>query len=304
MLKLNRVVIPIGLKCNFNCRYCLRDISKTPLPEVISEDMKQYLQTITSDWCESVIITGGEPLLYFERVKEIFSYIPKTTHKCIISNCSMITQEIVNYINENDIEVHLSHDGAETEYLRGVDVLKNPKLRDLIRQIKILMVFAVVTNINTNIRANYEDTVKKLGRRDIIYKTNAVYQTPTNKDLIDGFDYDEFARTFEDFLWNISEYTPYYCNCRLKDSKERVLGVNIDLQGNVIGMTTSHKFGTIYNSKEEIIKAQDEWLIKEAKYCNSVNCIYRNRCVIQRELASEHFCKCNMITGECYGQFD
>ena len=303
MLKINRICIPLGLSCNFNCKYCFRNIARRELPSELSEDMKEYLRSLSPEWCESVIMSGGEPLLYFDKIKEVLSYVPANVHKCIMSNCSLLTQEIVDYMNDNNIELHLSHDGAETEYLRGVDVLKDPVIANLVKQVKILMVFAVVTNRNTDIRANYEDTAAKLGRRDFIYKTNAVYETPTNKDLILGFDYDEFARTFEYYVHTILEYSPHYCNCTIKDSKSRSNGFNVDLHGNVIGMATLTKLGTIHNSKEELIAAQDA-SEPDTGYCNNSGCLYKDRCTSQRQLASPHFCKCSHIMGECYGQFD
>lgn len=299
----NRICIPFGLKCNFQCKYCYRDIQRLELPSDLSEAMKCYLQQVSPSWCESVLASGGEPLIYFNKIKEVFAHVPKDVHKCIMTNGSLLTQEIVNYINSNDIELHLSYDGAMTEFLRGVDVLNNERLLNLIRQVRTLMIFSVVTKYNTDIKANYEYTVNKLGREDFIYKTNAVFQTPTNKALIDGFDYDEFARTFNYYVFNILEYSPHYQNVDIKDPHLRTLGCNIDLHGNVIGMATMNKYGTIFDDRDTLIKRQLE-LDLDSGFCRSQNCLYRDRCMQQRPLASEHSCRIEKITGEIYNEFD
>ena len=238
-------------------------------------------------------------MLYLDTIKEVFSYVPKDIHKCIMSNCSLLTQDIVDYMNENDIELHLSHDGAMTKYLRGVDVLENKKLRNLIAQVKILMVFSVVTSKNCDVVANYKDTVTKLGREDIIYKTNAVYDTGYNKELVEGFDYDLFMKSFAEFTMYYSNYTPFYDSCYMNRGKsKRRGGYNVDLHGNVRSMNYLTIYGNVYNTYEELERNKEK--TEDVSYCNGKNCGFKDRCKIMKTLASEHFCKCAKITEEVY----
>ena len=95
MLKLERVCVPLSLDCNLHCRYCYRDKEKL-----------DKIRNLSPEWCEAVVASGGEPLMHFDKVKELFSYVPKNIHKKIMSNCTLLTQEIVDYINENEIVLY------------------------------------------------------------------------------------------------------------------------------------------------------------------------------------------------------
>ena len=105
MIKLNRVCVPLTLDCNLHCKYCYRDRERLDIPD-FSDDMKAYLCQLSPDWCEAVIASGGEPLLHWDKVKELFSYVPHNVHKKIMSNCLLLTEDIVSYINDNEIELH------------------------------------------------------------------------------------------------------------------------------------------------------------------------------------------------------
>lgn len=300
MLDLGRVCIPIGLKCNLHCKYCFRDMSKvTNIPLELNEDMRKYLQQLNPQITESVIISGGEPLIYLDTLKEVLSLVPKNIHKCIMSNCTLLNQDIVDYMNENNIELHLSHDGKHTKYLRGVDVLDNDKIRNLIKQVNTLMVFSVVTNKNCDVVENYLDTTSRLGRDDIIYKTNAVYDTGFNKELIEGFNYDLFYRSFAEFMCEYHSYSPYYDNHYAGKGKEsRRGGFNVDLHGNVRSMNYLTIYGNVYNTYDELEANKEK--SEDVTFCNNYNCGFKDRCKSMKTLASEHFCKCIKIMEDVY----
>ena len=77
LLLLKRVIIPISNRCNLHCKYCYRDNeNRAPIP-ALSDDMKMYLQQLTPDRTECVGVTGGEPLLEFDKIKQIQKNIIK-----------------------------------------------------------------------------------------------------------------------------------------------------------------------------------------------------------------------------------
>ena len=124
MFKIKRICVPLSFHCNLHCKYCYlgnRDFKSLNF----TVDMIDYLHNLSPEWCQCVCATGGEPLLYFDKVKELFSYVPRNVHKKIISNCTLLTQEMVNYINDNAIELSFSHDGFFTKFLRGIDIRKD-----------------------------------------------------------------------------------------------------------------------------------------------------------------------------------
>ena len=169
MIKLPRICIPIGLECNLSCRYCFRDKSRRELPSKISNLMKDFLRQLDPETCEVVCINGGEPLLYFEIITELFSYVPNNIHKKIITNGTLLTPEIVDYINNNNIELCVSHDGKNTQYLRGVDILKDSNIVKLLNQVHTLTIQTVVTQYSNDIMDCYNYIVNSLGRCDFHY---------------------------------------------------------------------------------------------------------------------------------------
>lgn len=288
MIKLKRVCIVIGLACNFNCRYCYRDFNRKELPKELSENMQKFLSTLTSD-CESVIISGGEPLLYWNKILEIFSYIPKNIHKKIMTNGSLLTEEIVKYANDNNIEIYVSHDGENTKYLRGIDIFENKEILKLVRKIRLLTIGTVVTNKSNDVVKCYNYITKKLKRGNFIYRYSNLMDTGYIKDLIDNFDYNLFFKSRLEFINNYSTITQYYKSYYVR---EKVDGFNVDLAGNIIGIPTLIKYGTISDDYEQCVKVKQ---LLEDKRCIDKKCPVYGKCKGITQAMSEHYCKCVLI---------
>ena len=255
MLDLNRICVPLSLDCNLHCKYCYRDKEKRYVPE-FNEGMIGYLMARTPDRCEAVVASGGEPLLHWDRVKALFSYVPKNVHKKLMSNCILLTQEIVDYLNENEIELATSHDGPKTKFLRGYDILDNPKIRDLVKQVKILRIVNVVTKYNLDTWEDYFDTASRLGRCDFNYLGTPLLDIPAQHDLIDGFDYDKWMSLWNQFL--VSPYMvrlPWYKGKTLHPKRTfrvRHVDFNVLPDGTVCGMANiCSKYGTIYDTVDK-----------------------------------------------------
>lgn len=291
MLKLDRVCIPLGFKCNFKCKYCYRGLNRFTPEFKLSKLMEDYLKSLSKDWCSSVIMSGGEPLLYFNKLKKVFSYVPKDVHKKVMSNGSLLTQEMVDYFNENNIEFHLSHDGECTKDLRGIDVLDNTELKFLINQLNILTIFSVCTNKNPDIIKNYEYIRNKLGRSNFFFIPYPVYNNGNCEDLIKDFDYDVFESSFREYRDTIYSPVSYYC----LDGEYKHFLFNVDLGGNVIDKNSSMKLGTVQDNLEDLLKIRD--FIYKDSYCFKSDCPIKRYCKGILENASEHYCKCTRIAG-------
>lgn len=251
--------------------------------------MKKYLTQIDPSWCEALVFTGGEPLLYLPTIKEILKITAPLLHKRIYTNGSLLTQEIVDYLNENQVEVTISHDGRMTEYLRGRDVLTEKDLLDLIRQINTLSIMSVITNKNTDIIDNYNYIVEKLDREDISYYPYQVYDNGYCKELIDGFNYDEFGRTWREYRNTI--YIPNVHTTLENEIKKNLF--NVTLEGNVVDKNTLEQYGTVFDTVEYCMENRDKAYAN--KYCANSNCKIKHKCKAPKENASEHYCKCIKI---------
>src|SRR5574344_1752281 len=278
MLNISRVCIPITFNCNFKCKYCFREIPHPlELPNITNE-FKEYLFSRKKENCEAVAVTGGEPLLKFNLIKEIFSYVRPEMHKKIISNGSLLTKEIVNYMNDNNIELMLSYDGPNTKYLRGVNVLDDPKILELVKKIKNLTLSITVAKGSENI---YEDYL----------------------DMINRLDYNLFKKSLLKYYNNMrlnfdSMYLHYSYNKRFR-------AINILLNGTAVDMTSLSKVGTIHNNIEEIIKNIED--LPSNNFCKSyVNCPIRDVCGRQEQTCSEHIAKVELCINEVWNilQYD
>ena len=308
MLKLNRVCIPLTLDCNLHCKYCYRDKEKLDVISEFTEEMKDYLRNLSPDWCEAVVANGGEPFLRFDKLKEFFDCVPKTIHKKILSNCTLLTQEIVDYINENEIELHISHDGPRTKFLRGVDILENPKIRDLIYQVKLVSCLGVITKYNTDCWKNYFDTLTKLGRSNIRYMSMPLMDIPSQHDLIDGFNYEEWYRTYlqvkvsplrEKYL----PLFPWYDGQLIKKEfihkpgrgEGRPVYFNVLPNGIICGMTKiCSVYGSVFDENYENIRKK-AINSGDMDYCIKVNCEFKNGCDCDAQSATDHTCKCRRL---------
>lgn len=291
MIKLTRVCIPLGLDCNFKCRYCYRDFCRKQIPSNLSDCMKEYLQQLTPDITESVCMSGGEPLIYWNTIQEIYKYIPQDIHLKIMTNGSLLTKEIVDFANQTNSEIFVSHDGKYTKFLRGIDIFENQDKLKLIRSIKNLVVNSVITNKNTDVVKNYLYIKDKLQREDFVYRFVNLMDTGYANNLIKDFNYNTFAKSYYEYCYKYKTEVPYY-NRLSRDRKYNNGGFNLDLDGNVIGMNTLNKYGTIYNTYEECYL---KMLEVENLYCSKINCPLLYNCQTVKQGVSKHTCRCVKI---------
>ena len=286
MLVSSYLSIPIGMACNLNCRYCFRAMGKTRIPR-LNDLMRGYLEQLDTSVTKRMSITGGEPLLYLDRVKEILS-VNDRIHKIIITNGTLLSDETLKYFNDNHIEMRLSHDGPATKNHRGVDIFETPDLLNLVRQAEQLSINCVVTNQNTNCMETLDWFKETIGRDDFIVRFMPLYNEKENADLLKGFDYAAFAKTNKK-VYRIIPRKPAYedVNFKRKENNLPKLGINILPNGDVVSCATLVKYGTVNDSAEIIYKrilALDEF-----KNCRKNQCQSFYGCV--KQYASPHYCR-------------
>lgn len=253
-IKLKRVCVPLGLDCNLNCRYCYRNLGKDTVGK-FTPLMIDFLNHLDCRTTESVIASGGEPLLYFAHLKELFSYIPENIHGKIMTNGSFLNENIVSWANREDIEIQISWEGdGVTEQLRGYNPLEDPTILKLIQNIKILRVNAVITRHNTNLLKLYDQLVHKLNREDFRFTCSPVIETE-DKSLITGFNIDEYIRTFYQLYHKIPRDWAFNHPTSQRNNLPDLC--NVLPNGNIVGWNNMHYYGTVLNSLEEIKNSKE-----------------------------------------------
>lgn len=283
-----RICIPFGINCNFSCTYCYRDRNRVLVPTIPTDNFLSYIKNL-SDKTYAIIASGGEPLLYWGTIKKIFELVPLRIHKKIMTNGLLLNEQLVNYFNIHDIEVSLSHDGIYTENLRGQDIFKNEKILNLTKKIKNLHIVSVVTNQNEDVLEIY-NYLQQILDRPFYFSPSPIIPSGYNINLIADFDYDTFERSLIE-LNKIKISTPPEWYQRPKSG----MGINILLDGSIVGQNTLNKYGTIWDTKDTIVKNFNKLEKENTSYCKKSICRIRDICDMNKANSCEHTCKIRKI---------
>lgn len=131
--------IQMGLSCNYDCSYCSQAVHQHEATVSLTNDVDEFLKNI--DWIEGepekVQFWGGEPFVYWAKLKRM---VPALRAKWpsanfgMVTNGSLIKKEQLEFIEEFDIGIAMSHDGPG-QYLRGPDPLEDP---EIVRSVRYL----------------------------------------------------------------------------------------------------------------------------------------------------------------------
>ena len=126
--------IQLGLSCNYACSYCsqafqIADATVSKLADV--EHFLTGLSAWITDAPEKIELWGGEPFLYWAKIKRL---VPALAARfpgagfSIITNGSLLDREKLDFIAAHDIAITISHDGPG-QHLRGPDPFDDPEKR-------------------------------------------------------------------------------------------------------------------------------------------------------------------------------
>ncbi len=281
---LNRVCVPLSMDCDLSCRYCYRNAGRIPKVPEFNDLMREFLGQLDPSKTQALVASGGEPLLHWDKVQELFSYAPKGMHLKVMTNGLNLTRDIVDYLNEHKVETWVSYDGSATQWLRGVDILQDPEIKSLVMSIDHLTFCCCCTSKNPDPYKNYLE-IKAQIPRHFYFHYNAVFVDKyLHPELVEGFDY----RAFRDGSMHCELLDLDYTNpipFAYKGS-----GVNVLPNGDLVGMAEiDHKYGTVLSTIEEVIAKRREW--GDLVTCPNKTCVVYSACKGQGQNRSPHFCQ-------------
>lgn len=283
-----RVCLPIGMACNVKCRYCMRKAGKIREPKM-TPLIREYLRWLDPKTTEAVVMNGGEPLLYIDRIKEIRSLVHPDIHLTVMTNGTLLTEEFVDWLNANNGELHLSHEGKGAKYLKGVDVLENPRIVKALNKVNRMRIYSLTCSCNVDVMEGYHHIMDKLPNvKNVAYTPFTMFSITDNGDLLDNFDFDLFQQSYMEFR-DLSPNS-YHINPHLIRNKHRMLGVNVLLDGSIASIATLKKYGTVFNTREEILEAI--YKSGDMDFCLNRDCKSRDSCSMAPQCANEISCKC------------
>lgn len=141
--KIYHLKIQLGLSCNYSCEYCSQKFVERDVKETNKTDIDEFLKKLEvlefdQERGLKVEFWGGEPLVYWktlkplaEAIREKFKDWPTKPYFSIITNGSILTDDMIDWLMMMDFQVSISHDGPG-QYVRGPDPFDNPETKDRI----------------------------------------------------------------------------------------------------------------------------------------------------------------------------
>ncbi|HPO11275.1 MAG TPA: radical SAM protein [bacterium] len=146
--KRHSIWLHITNRCNLRCPYCY--IHKDDISDMSDEVIYGAINNLLEEALEFGIkivrikFSGGEPMLRFYKIKEVVEFYRNNNrgidiHYAIITNGTIISKEIVDFIKKEKIEVSISMDGNK-KYFNKTRIYPNGKgcFDQVIKNIRLL----------------------------------------------------------------------------------------------------------------------------------------------------------------------
>lgn len=187
--------IQLGLGCNYTCSYCNQSSQVDSMAMTKTADAHSFLQEL-GKWLKEppsrIEFWGGEPLLYFRKLAILVPELDKRfpdAEFCMVTNGSLLTQEILDFIARYDICITVSHDGPG-QHLRGEDPFDNPLRASLLKALwnerktgERMWFSSVLTPDNSDPAALRRWFVEKLGDESVVTSLEGVVATHDDQSL-------------------------------------------------------------------------------------------------------------------------
>ena len=134
--------IQLGLSCNYSCSYCSQRFVERA-DETNKKDVEGFMKKLENlEFSEKeglkIEIWGGEPLVYIKTIMPLVAALKKKfaswenkPHYSMITNGSLLTDELCDWLYDNQFGVAISHDGPG-QHLRGPDPFEDPELKAVV----------------------------------------------------------------------------------------------------------------------------------------------------------------------------
>ncbi len=182
--------ISLGLSCNYECEYC----SQRFVPRTVETnpgDVQAFIDGLDV-WVtsppEKVEFWGGEPLVYIKTMRPLAEAIKvkfPNAQLSVITNGSLLNDEINEWIDNMGFSVGISHDGPG-QHVRGPDPLQDPEQRAAIMTLYARL--APQRRISFNAMVNRENVSRAAIQRFFIELTGDPMVPIGEGSFVDAYD--------------------------------------------------------------------------------------------------------------------
>jgi uncharacterized protein len=164
--------IQLGLSCNYSCDYCSQKFVERA-PETSKKDIDAFLEKLDvlefdEDQGLKIEFWGGEPFVYWKTFKPLaealidrFSGWKRKPAFSVITNGSILTDEMIDWLMRYNFGVAISHDGPG-QGVRGPDPFDDPEQKK-----RILGFYRMMTRLKKGISFNSMLNSKNKSRKEI-----------------------------------------------------------------------------------------------------------------------------------------
>lgn len=253
--------LSFGKKCNFNCKYCVQTKDNYQ-PKFIGTEFVNKLHELVPD-IENVQFWGGEPLVYFDQIKEIYSAFKSKYNNISFTICTngkeLANPKYRDFLSQQDVGIGVSHDG-KGQVLRGEDILLNPDIVEFIRT-KRAGFSPVATKENDDLKSCIDYIAEKIGYIPYIgqYQVLMVVDESSKNCVIPQDKLPEYSKRllklilsnempfFGELMDHFTHFVHMYDMPFRNDAKCFVSNPNVivmDIEGNIIPCQTFDKLST------------------------------------------------------------
>ena len=138
---IRRLEIYMGYKCNYRCKYCIQKEHNEAVDFNFDLFKERFEASGIMPQLRNIKISGGEALLYFDRIKQFVKYFREngfTNMIQISTNGELFNDDVCDFCLDYDVDIGFTHDSlTQTYYRHSTDYLDNEKTRKaVIRQLK------------------------------------------------------------------------------------------------------------------------------------------------------------------------
>lgn len=160
--------IQMGLSCNYSCDYCSQKFvergDSTTAKDVAPFMEKLNVLEFSEEAGLKIEFWGGEPLVYWKTLKPLAEALREKLPYAkfsMITNGSILTDEIIDWLMMMDFSVSISHDGPG-QAVRGPDPFDDPVQKE-----RILGFYRMMTRLKKGISFNSMLSAKNQSRKVI-----------------------------------------------------------------------------------------------------------------------------------------
>ncbi|WP_447750407.1 quinohemoprotein amine dehydrogenase maturation protein [Pseudomonas nicosulfuronedens] len=144
---LNTVVLNVNTGCNLSCTYCYKEDLDKPSAgkkmgaETAEASVEMLIQESPDEQRYTVVFFGGEPLSNRPLIEHMVAYcerrfgeLGKTVDFVMTTNATLLTEEIVDWLNAHRFGISISIDGPKTVHDRNRITVGGQGTYDVVRR--------------------------------------------------------------------------------------------------------------------------------------------------------------------------